>query len=164
LSFSELLAAFTAVSWHGVLPLGIAGIVVWGLWLYRAIASRFAGPIVNDFRTSVSVVVPSYREDPDILVHCLGTWLAQGPDEVIIVLDVDDTDCEAQLAAVEDPRLKVITFKHEGKRSALGVGIRAARGEIVVLSDSDTIWTDGLPSRTCTSVTPASGAAWRTGW
>src|SRR5699024_11348293 len=31
-----------------------------------------------------------------------------------------------------------------GKRSALGVGIRAAQGEILVLVDSDTRWTPGL--------------------
>jgi hyaluronan synthase len=35
-------------------------------------------------------------------------------------------------------------FAHHGKRSALGVGIRAAQNEILVLTDSDTRWTDGL--------------------
>ena len=70
------------------MPLGLAGIFVWVLWLYRAVLSRFARPVVNDFRTTVSVVVPAYREDPDILLECLDTWLAQDPDEVIIVPDV----------------------------------------------------------------------------
>ena len=31
-----------------------------------------------------------------------------------------------------------------GKRSALGVGIRAASGEVLVLTDSDTSWEPGL--------------------
>jgi N-acetylglucosaminyltransferase len=48
------------------------------------------------------------------------------------------------LRAVNDPRLPVIVFEHRGKRSALGVGIRAARHELVVLVDSDTRWQPGL--------------------
>jgi hyaluronan synthase len=131
-------------SWKELLPLGIAGVVVWGLWLYRAISSRFAHAIVNDFRTSTSVVVPSYREDAEILGECLGSWRSQNPTEIIIVVDVDDTECIRRLNEVDDPRVRVIVFKHEGKRSALGVGIRAAVGEVIILADSDTRWLPGL--------------------
>ena len=129
---------------RAALPLGIAGVIVWGLWLYRAISSWRSRPVVNDFRTTTSVVVPSYREDAPILAECTHSWLSQDPDELIIVVDVDDVACQEALAAIEDPRLRVIVFRHEGKRSALGVGIRAASGEVVVLSDSDTMWLDGL--------------------
>ena len=97
------------------------------LWLYRAVLSRFAKPVVNDFRTSVSVVVPAYREDPDILMECLATWLEQDPTEVIIVPDVG----RHRGAATGWPRSTTrgcgsSSFEHRGKRSALGVGIRAA--------------------------------------
>jgi hyaluronan synthase len=126
------------------MPLGLAGIFVWLLWLYRAVLSRFAKPVVNDFRTTVSVVVPAYREDPDILLECLRTWLEQNPTEVIIVPDVDDVEVQRRLEAVGDPRVRVLAFEHRGKRSALGVGIRAARGELLVLVDSDTRWSPGL--------------------
>ncbi|HEX7095780.1 MAG TPA: glycosyltransferase [Acidimicrobiales bacterium] len=135
---------FGAESWREVAPLGIAGIVVWSLWLYRVVSSRFARPVVNDFRTTTSVVVPCYREDPDILLMCLSSWLTQDPTEVILVVDVEDKACRERLMTVTDPRLKVIVMRHEGKRSALGAGIRAATGEIVVLTDSDTLWTKGL--------------------
>lgn len=141
LSFSTFLAGS---SWRQVMPLGIAGVIVWSLWLYRAVGSRFHGAVVNDFRTTTSVVVPSYREDPEILALCLSTWLAQDPTEVIVVVDVEDLACQALLAAVEDPRLRSIAFEHSGKRSAIGVGVRAAVGELIVLSDSDTMWTEGL--------------------
>ncbi|HEV7655213.1 MAG TPA: glycosyltransferase [Mycobacteriales bacterium] len=130
--------------WKEMMPLGIAGIVVWSLWIYRAVMSRFAKPVVNDFRTTTSVVVPSFREDPDILLRCLRSWLVQEPSEVLIVLDVEDTECAARLATVRSPLLKVIRYRHSGKRSALGVGIRAARGEIIVFADSDTAWKPGL--------------------
>ncbi|MFF3443276.1 glycosyltransferase family 2 protein [Streptosporangium sp. NPDC002721] len=131
-------------SWRDLIPLGLAGLLVWGLWVYRVVLSRLAKPIVNGYRTTVSVVVPSYREDAEILVRCLESWLAQDPQEVIIVVDVADTECHAKLSEVTDPRLRVLIFEHSGKRSALGVGIRAAEGEVVVFADSDTWWQPGL--------------------
>lgn len=135
---------FNDASWREVAPIGIAGIIVWVLWVYRAVSSRFARPVVNNYRTTTSIVVPSYREDPEILMKCVTVWLSQHPTELIIVPDIDDTECIEALHRVDDPRLKVIVIRHEGKRSALGVGIRAATGELIVLSDSDTLWTHGL--------------------
>ncbi|MGW1785683.1 glycosyltransferase family 2 protein [Streptomyces sp. NPDC002143] len=142
--WSWIVTATAETSWREVMPLGIAGVFVWGLWLYRAVLSRFAKPVVNNYRTTVSVVVPAYREDADILVDCLDTWLAQDPTEVIIVPDVEDKEVLHRLAQVRDPRVRVLAFEHRGKRSALGVGIRAATSELVVLVDSDTRWEPGL--------------------
>jgi N-acetylglucosaminyltransferase len=133
-----------AGSWREVAPLGVAGIIVWSLWLYRVIGSRLDRPIVNDFRTTTSVVVPSYREDPEILARCVQSWLDNDPTEVIVVVDVADVECLERLRAIDDDRLEPIVFEHKGKRSALGVGFRAAKGELVVLADSDTWWTPGL--------------------
>jgi cellulose synthase/poly-beta-1,6-N-acetylglucosamine synthase-like glycosyltransferase len=129
--------------WY-IVPVGIIGVISWSVWLVRWSISRCYRPLVNNFRTTTSVVVPSYREDPDVLVRCLDTWLAEGPDEVIIVVDIEDTAVIERLRIYEDERLRVIVFKHQGKRSALGVGIRAAQHEIVVLADSDTAWEKGL--------------------
>jgi N-acetylglucosaminyltransferase len=139
-----------AFSWGGVanwrswVPLGVAGMIVWSLWLYRWLLSRTYRPTVNRYVTTTSVVVPSYREDVPILRRCLASWLAQTPSELIIVPDVEDVECIQMLYEVQDPRLRVIPFRHEGKRSALAVGIRAARGEVLVLTDSDTSWEPGL--------------------
>ncbi|MCO5968886.1 glycosyltransferase family 2 protein [Actinoallomurus soli] len=130
--------------WHTFVPLGLAGLLVWSLWLYRVILSRLYKPVINGFTTTVSVVVPSYREDPDILLRCLSSWLDQDPDEVIIVIDVADREAQRRLAKVTDPRLTVLVYEHAGKRSALGVGIRAAKYDVVVFADSDTWWEPGL--------------------
>lgn len=128
-----------------LLPFGIIGVISWSVWLVRWSLSRFYRPVVNDFRTTTSVVVPSYREDPDVLVRCLDTWLTQSPDEIILVVDLADVAVLERLRAYEaNPRVRVMPFKHRGKRSALGVGIRAARYEVVVLVDSDTSWEQGL--------------------
>ncbi|MFE6257405.1 glycosyltransferase [Agromyces sp. NPDC057865] len=125
-------------------PVAIAGTIVWGLWLYRFVLSRGARPIVNAHRATTSVVVPSFHEDPDILMQCLESWRAQGPDEVIIVLDVQDLEAYERIEALGDERVRPILFHHVGKRSALGAGIRLARHELLVLTDSDTRWRDGL--------------------
>lgn len=45
-------------------PLAVAGIIVWSLWIYRVVLSRRARPVVSDHRTTTSVVVPSFHEDP----------------------------------------------------------------------------------------------------
>ena len=125
-------------------PLAVAGVIVWSLWLYRVILSRRSRPIESGYRATTSVVVPSFHEDPAILLRCLETWLADDPDEVIIVLDVADLDTYDMIVALEDPRVLPVLFEHVGKRSALGAGIRRARGELLVLTDSDTSWTRGL--------------------
>jgi cellulose synthase/poly-beta-1,6-N-acetylglucosamine synthase-like glycosyltransferase len=132
--------------WRSWVPLGVAGIIVWSLWIYRWLLSRAYRPTVNRFATTTSVVVPSFREDVPILRRCLASWLSQNPSELIIVPDVGDVECIAMLNQIQDPRLRVIPFRHTGKRSALGVGIRAARGEVLVLTDSDTSWEPGMLS------------------
>jgi cellulose synthase/poly-beta-1,6-N-acetylglucosamine synthase-like glycosyltransferase len=135
-----------ARDWRLFLPIGVVGALSWSIWLVRKILSARYRPVVNDFRTTTSVVVPSFREDPKVLERCLDTWLAQSPTEVIVVLDVEDDEAFALLSARTNPQLRVISFAHEGKRSALGVGIRAATGEVLVLCDSDTSWRPGLLS------------------
>lgn len=125
-------------------PLAIAGTIVWALWLYRVILSARSPAIESDFRTTTSVIVPSYHEDPDILMRCLATWRSQNPTEIIIVLDVADLEAYDRITALGDPTITPVLFQHVGKRSALGCGIRLATSEILVLVDSDTSWTRGL--------------------
>src|SRR6267142_3601695 len=125
-------------------PLGLVGLISWTVWLGRWLLSRRYRPIVNDYRTTTSVVVPVYREDPDVLIRCLGTWLEQKPTEIILVVDVGDEGVLDRLAKASNKRLKVSPFRHEGKRSALAVGIRAAKHDILVLTYSDTSWEPGL--------------------
>ena len=130
--------------WQLFLPVGVIGAVSWSVWLIRKLMSWRYKPLVNDYRTTTSVVVPSFHEDPDIIERCLDTWLAQNPTEVVIVLDVEDTEALRRLTARGDRRLHVMMFEHKGKRSALGVGIRAATSDVIVLTDSDTLWKPGL--------------------
>ncbi|HEY4006342.1 MAG TPA: glycosyltransferase [Pseudonocardia sp.] len=130
--------------WDMFLPVGVIGALSWGIWLCRKLMSLFYRPTINNYRATTSVVVPSFREDPDVLLDCLQTWLAQDPTEIIIVLDLADTEARDRLIALGNPTIHVMMFAHEGKRSALGVGIKTARYDILVLTDSDTRWQPGL--------------------
>jgi cellulose synthase/poly-beta-1,6-N-acetylglucosamine synthase-like glycosyltransferase len=129
-----------------LVPLGFVGLISWSVWLLRFTLSRVYRPVPPGFTATTSVVVPSYREDPDILDRCLSTWLAENPTEVIVVPDIEDVGVIERLRrrSQDDPRVIVVPFRHHGKRSALGVGIRQAGSEILVLADSDTMWEPGL--------------------
>jgi len=125
-------------------PVAIAGAIVWGLWLYRFILSHRARPVVNDFEATTSVIVPSFHEDPDILMSALESWREQRPNEIIIVLDVDDLEAYGRITALEDKTIRPVLFHHVGKRSALGAGVRLAHYDLLVLTDSDTWWKPDL--------------------
>lgn len=127
-----------------VLPIGVIGFLSWATWAIRRLLSCRYRPCPDGWTTRVSVVVPSYREDPAVLLDCLRTWLAEGPDEVFVILDGDDPACREALARVPDERLHIVVAPGRGKRSALATGIRMASGEVVVLTDSDTYWEPGL--------------------
>ncbi|WP_216656443.1 glycosyltransferase [Nocardioides marmotae] len=127
-----------------LVPFGVIGIVSWTFWLVRKLLSATSRPVLNDFRTTTTVVVPSFREDPDVLLRCLETWLAQGPSRIIIVLDLADTEAQERIEALGRPEVEVVMFKHNGKRSALGVGMRMVDTELVIFVDSDTVWEAGM--------------------
>lgn len=131
---------------RALIPIGLVGLISWSVWLTRVFLSWRYRPTPVGYTTTTSVVVPSYREDPEVLSRCLRSWLAENPTEVIVVPDLADVEVISRLrqVAAQDDRLRVLPFAHQGKRSAYGVGIRAATSEILVLSDSDTQWLPGM--------------------
>jgi cellulose synthase/poly-beta-1,6-N-acetylglucosamine synthase-like glycosyltransferase len=127
------------------IPFGIIGIVSWSIWALRRFRSRWGyRDIVNDYRTTTSLVVPVYKEDGDVLERCLRTWLVQDPTEVILVVDDLDDVILDRLHRLNLPRVQVLPWRHTGKRGALGAGVRAATCQVVVFADSDTSWRPGL--------------------
>ena len=51
---------------HHLVPIGLVGAISWTVWLVRFTLSRMYRPVPG-YMATTSVVVPSYREDPDIL-------------------------------------------------------------------------------------------------
>ncbi|WP_167044563.1 IPT/TIG domain-containing protein [Salinibacterium sp. ZJ454] len=130
---------------HSYWPLGVIGILSWSVWFIRRFLSRHRYRVVeNDFRTTTSVVVPVYREDPDVLERCLRTWLREDPTEVILVVDDLDDALLEHLHGLNFEKVHILEWHHTGKRGALGAGVRRATGEVVVFADSDTEWRPGM--------------------
>jgi hyaluronan synthase len=127
-------------------PLGVLGLFRWSCWLVRRIPAVLYKPIVNNFRTTMSIVVPTYQEDPVIFETAIRSWLANGVEEVILVIDASDKVCQG--IAARYPATVLITDV-PGKRDALRKGWNAASTELVALVDSDTIWAPDVAAEVC---------------
>lgn len=89
----------------------------------------------------LSVVIPAYNIE-DFVVAAVDSALAQTlADLEVIVVDDGSTDRTAErVAALADPRLRLIRQENRGLGGARNSGIRAARGRFVGLLDGDDIW------------------------
>jgi cellulose synthase/poly-beta-1,6-N-acetylglucosamine synthase-like glycosyltransferase len=123
-------------------PLGIIGFWRWGTWLVRRLVSLFYKPKKGNFHASVSIVTPVYNEDPDVFRQALASWRANNPLEIIAVIDYTDKECikEFEEFSRQFDQAKLIVTEKPGKRPALADGIRATRGKIIALVDSDALW------------------------
>ncbi len=86
----------------------------------------------------ISVVIPLYNEEDNVraLQQELTSALAGIPHEIILI---DDCSSDQTLARIErTPETRVLEFeKNTGQSAAMFAGIRAARGEVIVLLDGD---------------------------
>jgi len=123
-------------------PLGVIGFWRWGTWLVRRLLSLFYKPSKRNFHASVSIVTPVYNEDPDVFRQALASWRANNPLEIIAVIDHTDKKCirEFEEFSRQFKQAKLIVTEKSGKRPALADGIKAARGKIIALVDSDVFW------------------------
>jgi hyaluronan synthase len=115
--------------------------VVWLLWLTKVLLSRRYRPWTEPFAPSVTVVIPVVDEPIGLFRDVLSRVVGQHPDEVIVVVngprnpELDDVCDELAVRRLWTPV--------PGKRNAVRLGVEAATAEVVVLVDSDTVWTDG---------------------
>ena len=134
--------------WYYVLgtPLGVLGLIRWSLWLVRRVPAVLYAPAGGDYRLPLSVVVPVYQEKPGTFTRAIESWLANGVEEVILVIDITDTVC---IEIARQYPVTVITTEVPGKRDALRVGWNAASTELVALVDSDTVWAPDVAEEVC---------------
>jgi hyaluronan synthase len=116
---------------------------VWLLWTAKALAARRYRPSTASPRgLRTSVLVPVYDEPEDIWRRALASVVANRPFELIAVVDGGDADI-ARIAA--DYCDRVLRIPKAGKRVAIAAGLRASDPDtdVVVVLDSDTVWTPG---------------------
>jgi cellulose synthase/poly-beta-1,6-N-acetylglucosamine synthase-like glycosyltransferase/peptidoglycan/xylan/chitin deacetylase (PgdA/CDA1 family) len=89
----------------------------------------------------VSVIVPAYNEAANIADTVRSLVRSDYPHVEVIVVDDGSTDDTATIVArLRLPNVQVIRQPNAGKPSALNTGIRAARSDIVILVDGDTVF------------------------
>ncbi|TQL01934.1 glycosyltransferase family 2 protein [Cellulomonas sp. SLBN-39] len=117
--------------------------LVWALWILKVVLSRRYRPATAPYDVSTSVVIPVVDEPLDLFRDVLQRIVDQEPDEVIVVINGAPNP---GLEAVCDEFGGLVQRVHTpipGKRNAVKIGTQMSRGEITVLVDSDTVWTDG---------------------
>ncbi len=90
----------------------------------------------------VSAVIPT-RNRPEIVLRAIRSAFGQSIAnlEVIVVIDGPDKASEDALAAIDDPRLRVISLGESvGGSEARNTGVRAARAPWVAFLDDDDEW------------------------
>lgn len=89
----------------------------------------------------LSVVIPAYNVAPFVGAAVRSALAQTFADLEVVVVDDGSTDNTAEvLAAIHDPRLRVMRKPNGGLSSARNAGIRAARGRYVGLLDGDDVW------------------------
>jgi cellulose synthase/poly-beta-1,6-N-acetylglucosamine synthase-like glycosyltransferase/tetratricopeptide (TPR) repeat protein len=98
----------------------------------------------GNYEPTVSVVIPTYKEDPALLRACLESIAGQNYTNIVqVILSNDGGDQSAGKIFQEVARGKkgwtYLFNEHRGKRGAMYSGFNAARGDVIVCIDSDTV-------------------------
>ena len=135
-------------------PLALIGTWRWAVWIFKRMCAQLYVPIEPDTSypsnsSSLSIITPVYNENPRMFETALESWHFNKPDEIIAVIDQTDTRCiEAFKQFSKNKALaRLIITSKPGKRPALADGILEAKGKIVALVDSDTIWAPDIKDR-----------------
>jgi hyaluronan synthase len=99
---------------------------------------------VRQYEPTVSVVIPTFKEDPDLLRACLASKASQTyPNIVQVIFSNDGGDQSAGEIFQEVARGKqgwVYLFnEHSGKRGAMYSGFNVVIGDVIICMDSDTL-------------------------
>lgn len=98
-------------------------------------------PFPADTRPLVSVILPVYQGEASIASVVASVLTQTYAHLELIVVDDGSTDATAQrLAAIDDPRLRVIHQANQGVAFARNNGVAQAQGEYIAFIDADDRW------------------------
>jgi poly-beta-1,6-N-acetyl-D-glucosamine synthase len=117
-------------------------LLMWFAWLQHV--EHMTDPFEADEYPFVTIIVPAYNEGKMIVSSVRSLMEMDYPHFEVLVVDdgsSDDTFERAQslIAVFGETRLRVLSQANGGKATALNTGIAAARGEIVLCMDGDSL-------------------------
>ncbi|KRC47151.1 glycosyl transferase family 2 [Leifsonia sp. Root227] len=119
---------------------------IWVIWLIKVAVSRRYRPYTEDFEVSTSVVVPVVDEPLDLFRDVIGRMVEQKPGEIIVVINGAPNPGLVEVCEEFAPLVRWVHTPIPGKRNAVMIGTRMSTGDITVLVDSDTVWTENTLS------------------
>lgn len=91
---------------------------------------------------TISVIIPAYNAECTILETIVSVQQQTFSDFELIIINDGSTDRTLELLnTVQDPRLKIFTYKNGGVAMARNRGIAHATGEFIAFLDADDLWT-----------------------
>jgi hyaluronan synthase len=141
--FTFLTDSYDAVGGAGVTVFMAFFVYVWLLWIAKAVAaSRYRPWTGTSQGLTTTVIVPVFNEPEAVFRRALASVVANNPNEIIVVVDGGDRDVAA---VAVDYANRVLRIPKEGKRAAIAAGLEASdpTTDVVVVLDSDTVWTPG---------------------
>jgi hyaluronan synthase len=121
-------------------PFAIFMLWIWVLWLLRVVLAAQYRPVQAAYATTTSVIIPVVDEPEELFQEVLSRIQEQTPDEVIVVINGPRN--ETLEGVCQRLGVRWVWTDIPGKRNALKIGVGLATGEIAVLVDSDTMWTN----------------------
>jgi cellulose synthase/poly-beta-1,6-N-acetylglucosamine synthase-like glycosyltransferase len=118
--------------------------LIWIVWIVKIVLSRQYRPFTGTFTGSTSVVVPVVDEPLDLFRDVLRRMADQQPGEIIVVINGAKNPGLEEVCEEFAPLVRWVHTPIPGKRNAVMVGTELSTGEITVLVDSDTVWTEGV--------------------
>jgi LCP family protein required for cell wall assembly len=131
----------TALFWLMVFATALAGtrMLIQAYCAWRHSRRRRKNPLPA-YETPVSVIVPAHNEAANIVATVRSLLANDRAGLEIIVVDDGSTDDTADLVeALDLPGVRVLRRANGGKAAALRTGVAAAKHDVLVLIDGDTI-------------------------
>ncbi|MFZ4895807.1 glycosyltransferase family 2 protein [Plantibacter sp. Mn2098] len=120
--------------------------LIWILWIIKVVLSSRYRPYTESPNLTTSVVVPVVDEPLDLFRDVIGRMVEQGPDEIIVVINGAKNPALEGVCEEFAPAVRWVHTPIPGKRNAVMIGTELSTGDITVLVDSDTVWTEGTLS------------------
>ncbi len=143
------MAYFRGWAWTGLsvlfflcTMLSVLRILFLGGLTLKDLRSRTKSAALPSPQPLVTVIVPAYNEGKVITTTLRSLLASQYENLEILVVDdgsTDDTSAVVSALALHNPRIRLIHQANAGKAAAANHALKAARGDIVVAVDADTL-------------------------